>query len=96
MGDIDSRTRIEAGQSYLRLRRRHWRCLLGVPALLVVAGVIAAPVVAFDLEVKPLVPDVEFLPKIIPRTTLGVWQQRSTRSGVEVISADQFRPAVDA
>jgi hypothetical protein len=27
---------------------------------------------------------------IIPGATLGVWQQVSTRSGGEVISADQF------
>ena len=36
MGELDTNTWIEASRSYVRLRRRYWRCWLGMPASLVV------------------------------------------------------------
>jgi len=52
VSDLDTKTWIEAARSYVRLRRRYWRCLLGMTALLVVFG---APISAFEHELNPYV-----------------------------------------
>lgn len=41
MGNLDANTWIEAEQYYTRLRRRYWRCFLGMPALFVVGALIS-------------------------------------------------------
>ncbi len=41
MGDLDTGTLIEAAQRYRRLRRRYWRCLLGLPAIVIVGYLFA-------------------------------------------------------
>ncbi len=52
MDDLDVKTWVEAARSYLRLRRRYWRCFLGMPALFVVVGL---PIFAFEDELNPTV-----------------------------------------
>jgi len=49
---LDTKTWIDAARSYARLRRRYWRCLLGMPVLLVVFG---PPIAAFERELNPCV-----------------------------------------
>jgi len=53
MSDLDTKTRIEASRSYVRLRRRYWRYLLGMPALVVVFVVGAAMIAVFKHDREP-------------------------------------------
>jgi DNA-directed RNA polymerase subunit RPC12/RpoP len=50
---LDTETRIEASRSYVRLRRRYWRRLLRMPALLVVFVVVMALFAVFKYDRNP-------------------------------------------
>ena len=52
VGDPDAKMWLKEARRYGRLRRRYWRCFLGMPALLVVLG---APTFAFEDKLNPIV-----------------------------------------
>jgi hypothetical protein len=54
VSDLEAKTWIEAAQSYVRLRRRYWRCFFGMPGLLVLL-VFGAAISAFEHGLSPSV-----------------------------------------
>jgi hypothetical protein len=68
VGNIETRAWIEGARSYGRLRRRYWRCFLGMPASLILFG---APAIAFEDRLHPIARGILLLPFAV--VWVGCW-----------------------